>query len=532
MASTAVSAYRDRTSEFRSLSETLKKIVGAAHSNEPQNVSSPLSNPPATSYRSDFNKKASRIGLGIHETSLKIARLDKRAEQLVHDYCVLTYFQKWTGLRVNVGKSNLISDCVSKLKRFEKRLAWWKRQFIWKGGKHSLTKDTAANVDLSFMSLLTVLVLWLIFGILDISTQCVVPLKIDGVVLEDFRGKLCGKWGAQCIWHSILWNPLLKYEAIPKPKVSAFVWTVMLDFILTNDIETDVTRARRLMLHVPGSSEVKSWSMLLSVIDAQVAKRSSIFDDPIKEIQELTTLIKDDITALNVAVSDLQTLQNLEIADGNYSEDRVVHSTTVCDDLKNKLMGTTKQFQQVLTTRTENIKAHENRKQIFSTNLARENPLRHPAKTATEPPPWSASSGSSGSSQPSVSPSDGVQVGNQLRRRLAADNTPSHHMEMSMLQQVVPRQENSQSRAVALQNVESTITELSGIFTNLATMVVQQGELAIRIDDNMEESLVNVENARGALLRHLNQISSNRWLMIKIFAILIFFLMVFIFFVV
>ena len=68
----------------------------------------------------------------------------------------------------------------------------------------------------------------------------------------------------------------------------------------------------------------------------------------------------------------------------------------------------------------------------------------------------------------------------RFRRRLAADNTPSHHMEMSMLQQVVPRQENSQSRAVALQNVESTITELSGIFTNLATMVVQQGELAIR----------------------------------------------------
>ena len=54
-------------------------------------------------------------------------------------------------------------------------------------------------------------------------------------------------------------------------------------------------------------------------------------------------------------------------------------------------------------------------------------------------------------------------------------------MEMSMLQQVVPRQENyTQSRAVALHNVESTIAELSGIFTQLTTMVVQQGELAIR----------------------------------------------------
>ncbi|XVF83947.1 hypothetical protein PTKIN_Ptkin16aG0535400 [Pterospermum kingtungense] len=105
-------------------------------------------------------------------------------------------------------------------------------------------------------------------------------------------------------------------------------------------------------------------------------------------------------------------------------------------------------------------------------------------------------------------------------------------MEMSMLQQVVPRQEHySQSRAVALQNVESTISELSGIFTHLATMVAQQGELAIRIDEDMDQSLANVEGARNALLRHLNQISSNRWLLIKIFAAIIFFLVIFIIFV-
>ena len=69
----------------------------------------------------------------------------------------------------------------------------------------------------------------------------------------------------------------------------------------------------------------------------------------------------------------------------------------------------------------------------------------------------------------------------QSRRRLAVDNPPSQQMEMSMLQQVVPRQDNyAQSRAVALHNVESTISELGSIFTHLATMVAQQGELAIR----------------------------------------------------
>ncbi|KAF9598778.1 hypothetical protein IFM89_031446 [Coptis chinensis] len=260
---------------------------------------------------------------------------------------------------------------------------------------------------------------------------------------------------------------------------------------------------------------------------AQLSKRSSMFDDPLVEIQELTALIKNDITSLNVAVSDLQTLQNLEIANENCSKDRAVHATTICDDLKTRLMVSTKQFQDVLTTRTENLKAHESRKQIFS----REKPFVNHAKPLTEPPPWS-NNNTSGISPPSTTTSGGVQGGNQLRRRLAADSSSSN-MEVSMLQQVVPRQEDFvQNRASALQNVESTISELGGIFTQLATMVAQQGELAIRIDDNMDESLSNVEGARGALLKHLNQISSNRWLLIKIFAVLIFFLMVFVFFVV
>ncbi|WCJ19805.1 Syntaxin-31 [Euphorbia peplus] len=265
---------------------------------------------------------------------------------------------------------------------------------------------------------------------------------------------------------------------------------------------------------------------------AKLAKRSSMFDDPTIEIQELTTLIKNDITTLNGALTDLQTLQNIELADGNYSQDRVVHSTAVFDDLKGKLMGATKELQGVLTTRTENIKAHENRKQIFSSNPSRENPFARQAKAITEPPPWSGSGDAFGNSQPPGLPANNVQAGNQLRRRPAVENALSQHLEMSMLQQVAPRQEtHTQGRAVALHNVESTISELSGIFTHLATMVAQQGELAIRIDDNMEESLTNVENARGALLRNLNQISSNRWLLIKIFAIIIFFLVVFITFI-
>lgn len=55
--------------------------------------------------------------------------------------------------------------------------------------------------------------------------------------------------------------------------------------------------------------------------------------------------------------------------------------------------------------------------------------------------------------------------------------------------------------------------------------------VADRIDENMEDTLANVEGAQGQLVRYLNSISSNRWLMIKIFFVLIVFLMIFLFFV-
>lgn len=39
---------------------------------------------------------------------------------------------------------------------------------------------------------------------------------------------------------------------------------------------------------------------------AQLAKRTSMFDDPSQEIDELTGIIKQDIQALNVAIVELQ----------------------------------------------------------------------------------------------------------------------------------------------------------------------------------------------------------------------------------
>lgn len=74
----ASSSYRDRTSEFRSLTETLQKIGGApAAVNPPEARAGAPGDASPASARSEFNKRAARIGLGISETSQKIARLAK-----------------------------------------------------------------------------------------------------------------------------------------------------------------------------------------------------------------------------------------------------------------------------------------------------------------------------------------------------------------------------------------------------------------------------------------------------------------------
>ncbi|GBG66325.1 hypothetical protein CBR_g58816 [Chara braunii] len=275
---------------------------------------------------------------------------------------------------------------------------------------------------------------------------------------------------------------------------------------------------------------------------AKLAKRTSMFDDPAVEIQELTAVIKQDITALNTAIANLQELSSSRESGTGQNRHTSEHSATVVDNLKSRLMSTTKEFKDVLTMRTENLKVHQNRRQLFSAS-----------SLATDAGPFgrtrAGSSGSSGigggatASLPwgnGASTSSATQLFSSTSRRRSGQDSllptqapwggASHQQQQQ--QMMVPAQDGYMaSRAEALQNVESTIVELSSIFQQLATMVAEQGEMAVRIDENLEDTLANVEGAQGALLKYLSRISSNRWLVIKIFFVLIIFLLIFVVFV-
>ena len=51
-----------------------------------------------------------------------------------------------------------------------------------------------------------------------------------------------------------------------------------------------------------------------------------------------------------------------------------------------------------------------------------------------------------------------------------------------------------------------------------------------RIDSNVDDATVNIESAHSEILKYFQSVSSSRWLMIKIFAVLIIFFIIFVVF--
>lgn len=251
---------------------------------------------------------------------------------------------------------------------------------------------------------------------------------------------------------------------------------------------------------------------------AQLAKRTSAFDDPAQEIDDLTGIIKEDIKALNNSVADLQRLSARSRPD-NGNKQVADHSTTVVDNLRSRLKDATMQFRDVLTARTDTLKHHQERRQLFTSNTDPEAGLpllaRHRSSAAASNGPGSSVGAAAVAPMPSFLASSSNAAG------------PSQ-----VTTQVLAPQDNYlSSRAEALHNVEKTIVELGGIFTKLSELVAEQGELAIRIDENVEDTLQNVNSAQAQLLKYLNSLQNNRWLVLKVLGVLLVFLVVFIMFI-
>jgi len=242
---------------------------------------------------------------------------------------------------------------------------------------------------------------------------------------------------------------------------------------------------------------------------ALLAKRKAIFDDRPVEIAELTYVIKQDLSAINSQISTLQTFvrQQQSMQPSSSAE----HSKNVVVMLQGKLADVSVGFKEVLEVRTKNIQASRARTEKFVSGV-RPNSPPSGALNASHSPLYAT---------PASTPQP---IGGDL---LTLD-PPSGNQSA---QQLAVMEEGGQgtyiqARGEAIEAIERTITELGGIFGQLAQMVGEQSEMIQRIDHETEDVVTNVEGGQRELLKYFAKVSSNRWLIVKMFGVLmIFFLL-------
>merc|ERR1711997_735764 len=241
-----------------------------------------------------------------------------------------------------------------------------------------------------------------------------------------------------------------------------------------------------------------------------LAKKRTLFDDRPQEIQELIGIIKQDTGALNKQIDQLSRISKAQQQTLN-SKHQATHSSTVVAALQLRLASMTSDFKQVLEVRSENLRESKSRREQFS----------------------------QGAVTRSMPQMDGYPSGSVLATTVAMEDDlrQQSNGEVAISMEAGPIQIQRggdmsylQSRADAMQNIESTIVELGGIFQQLAHMIKEQEEIMVRIDSNVEDAAMNVEAGHSEILKYFQSVSSNRWLMVKIFGVLIFFFIFFVIF--
>ncbi|CBH16556.1 syntaxin 5 [Trypanosoma equiperdum] len=244
----------------------------------------------------------------------------------------------------------------------------------------------------------------------------------------------------------------------------------------------------------------------------QLTQRQTVFEDRSSEVTALTQVVKTSLQRLH---ADLNTLDELKaraldaekvvlartrassgseahsLWGGRADVDSLVqsqtkHSDTIVETLRTRLARTGQTFRSTLQQQTKEMKSNAQRRHMFTTG----------------------------------------------DRPQTFESALFHDQEMQQQQQMqlASRGENVQyykQRSEAVREIEAAVVEVGEMFNDFTRLVHEQNEIVLRIDTNVETSLRHVNAGSNELLRYLANLTSNRGLIIKIFAVLFFFLLFF-----
>ncbi|KNE61456.1 hypothetical protein AMAG_06279 [Allomyces macrogynus ATCC 38327] len=246
----------------------------------------------------------------------------------------------------------------------------------------------------------------------------------------------------------------------------------------------------------------------------KLAKRRTLFDDRPVEIAELTDVIKKDMTSLSEQIRLLQAAAANQQARNRPGRQEEEHSRNVVDILKTNFAKTGQGFAQVLDLRKENMKAQRERRDQFSSGpsaLMLAGPqATSPLYNLDRPAPGTLGA-------PPTAASEFTMIDMSM--------TAAQQQQFAVMDQ---HQAYLEQRHTAIESIEQTMAELGQIFQQLGQLVAQQREQVLRIDDNVQDIETNMDMAKRELVKYWASVSSNRMLMVKIFAVVLLFFLVFV----
>jgi syntaxin 5 len=230
----------------------------------------------------------------------------------------------------------------------------------------------------------------------------------------------------------------------------------------------------------------------------KLMQQQTLFDEKGKEIGSLTTIVKSSLGRLHDDMETLALLKDRAAAsrsnqssgwmsrDEGSSAAAVRHNDTVVDTLRSRLVKTGQQFKTVLQERTKSLKETASRRNQFSSDRP----------TSFESALFREQDSGSG----------------QQEMQMTMHNSASQYYKQ---------------RYEAVREVEAAVMEVGELFQDFTRLVHEQDEVLVRIDNDVEDSLRNVNAGSNELLRYLSNLSSNRGLVIKILGVLFCFLLFF-----
>ncbi|KAJ1769367.1 Integral membrane protein SED5 [Coemansia sp. RSA 986] len=252
---------------------------------------------------------------------------------------------------------------------------------------------------------------------------------------------------------------------------------------------------------------------------ALLARGKTIFDDKTSEINTLTNQVKQRIAAINGKILSLQTLQRRQNGhSGKAGQHAAEHHSNIVVSLQSQLANTSTVFKDVLELRSESLKESGTRKEKFIGAAATGGTNNDPF-SSSDSPLYQAERKS-----PSYKNTLHTNANGESDDFVALslpDMDASSSSQMMLTQQTQSSYLDTRSDAIA--SIESTISELGSIFQQLAHMVSEQRDVVQRIDANVENVDANISAAQNELLKYYSNISSNRWLMAKIFMVILVF---------